>query len=67
MNLTLIQLVTEHATLVLGKLGSWVPWLVSFGKWDVDEESWAALIIGWFVLVVCIVGVACWRWGAPPF
>ena len=62
---SLIRLLTRHAPLVLGKLGSWVPWLLTLGRWSPDEESWTALIIGWFVLVAIIVAGS--LWGASLF
>lgn len=61
MNHGLIRLIAEHSTLVLGKLGFWTARLVSLGKWDVDEESWTALILGWFVFLALIVSGACWQ------
>ncbi len=44
---------------VMGRLGAGTARLISLGKWDVDEESWAALIIGWFVFVA---GIVAWVW-----
>ena len=45
----------------IGKLGRWAAWLVSFGRWDVDEESWEDLTIGWGVFVLAIRAAAAWR------
>ena len=55
MNHGLIRLITEHSTLILGKLGSWTPKLLTLGRWDVDEGSWTDMVIGWVVLLGAII------------
>ena len=50
-----IRLITAYSALALGELGSWTPRLLTLGRWVVDEDSWTALIIGWFVLLGVII------------
>lgn len=57
-------LVEGAGVFLLGKLGSWTAWLISLGRWDVDDESWTALIIGWTLFLACIISVVYWRWHA---
>ena len=47
---------------LIGKLGSWTAWVITLGKWDVDEESWTGICVGWCVVVFGIFcGVTYWR------
>lgn len=57
-----IGLVEYVGVTVIRKLGVCAAWLASFGRWDVDDESWTAVILGWCVFVAGIVAVSVWRW-----
>lgn len=47
---------------LVGKVGSWTSRFVTFGKWEPDEESWTAIVIGSCVVVFgSFCGVMCWR------
>ena len=46
----------------IGKFGRWTAWLITFGRWDVDDESREGLAIGWCVFAISIGSAAAWRW-----
>lgn len=52
-----LGLLDAAGAFVMGRLGSRTAWLLSFGCWDVDDESWTAIIIGWVAFVGVIVGI----------
>lgn len=56
-----LGLLDAAGAFIMGRLGSWTAWLLSFGRWDVDDESWTAIIIGWVVFVGVIVWMKIWR------
>ena len=52
----------EVAGVFFGPIGSWTVWLITFGKFNIYDEGWTAIIIGSCVVAFGIFcGVMYWQ------